>query len=65
MSNSVSSKIFHAVVFAVVAGVAAVPPVVNAFDAKHAETTNAVQVQYGDTMYAAGLQLIMHKDAAK
>lgn len=65
MRNSISSKILHFVVFAFVAGVAAVPPVVNAVGSNRNETANAVQVQYGDVMYAAGLQLIMHKDATK
>jgi hypothetical protein len=65
MSKSTSSKFAHFVVFAIVAAIAAVPPVVNAFDSTHAATTNAVQAQYGDAMYAAGLQMIMHKDASK
>ncbi|WP_417068482.1 hypothetical protein [Niveibacterium terrae] len=59
MSNSVSTKIAHFAAFVIVATITAVPAAVNAF---HSSAAN--QVQYGDALYATGLQMSMHQDVA-
>lgn len=59
MNNSFSTKIAHFAAFVIVATITAVPAAVNAF---HSSSTD--QVQYGDALYATGLQMSLHKDAA-